>query len=479
MRYKIIALSFFLVFFFQIDDASTKDLTQLSGVIHIHTTFSSGHYSIEELANKAKEKGLDVLVITDHDLVAMEYGVFPFRNIVKKREERPSVIKLGPEAFLQEIERVNKSQQDVLVIPGVQSSPFYYWSGSPFQKNLTAHDYRKELLLLGMQNPEDYQGLPLLHRGFSTQYVKELLPGSIIFLISFFIAVYLFFQKGVLKIMGGIIGILSLALLINNHPFQSSRFDPYHGDQGIAPFQELIDYVNQRKGLTFWAHPESNYAVKGVPIGPIKLMTKHNIDDLIFSKNYTGFSAIYGDNITATDPGKHWDNVLNEYCFGKRTRPCWGIAGADFHVERGGEGLDTYQTVFLTNEKTQKAVLETLTKGRFYAVRKAKGPRLSLDQFRVIDEKTKKEAISGGHLQLRDSPVIEGHVSTSYKGRFPIIVSLIRGGKVVKSFEGETPLAFRFRDQMGWRGKSYYRLDIKGRAVGKLISNPIFVSSYP
>ena len=479
MRYKIVALFCLVVLLLHVDVAATEDRTQLSGVIHIHTTFSSGHYSIEELAKKAKEKRLDVLIITDHDLVALEYGISPFRNIIKKREERPSVLQSGPEKFLKEIKRVNKIQQDVLIIPGVQSSPFYYWSGSPFRKNLTANDYRKELLLIGMQNPEDYRGLPLLHRGFSTQYVKELLPASIIFLLAFLIAVYLFFQKGILKVVGGIVGILSLALLINNHPFQSSRFDPYHGDQGIAPFQDLIDYVNQHKGLTFWAHPESNYAVRGVPIGPIKLMTKRHPDDLILSKNYTGFSALYGDNITATDPGKQWDSIINEYCSDKRTKPIWGIAGADFHVEKGGEELDTFQTVFLTKEKTQAAVLEALAKGRFYAVRKAKSARLSLDQFRVLDEKTKNKAISGGHLDLRDAPVIEGRVSIADKGTFSINVSIIRGGKPVKSFEGETPLAFRFKDQSGWTGKSYYRLDIKGRTVGKLISNPIFVSLHP
>jgi hypothetical protein len=57
--------------------------------------------------------------MTDHDLVAMEYGVFPFRNLIKKRVERNSVLKLGPEKYLSMISQVNQRQKDVVVISGV------------------------------------------------------------------------------------------------------------------------------------------------------------------------------------------------------------------------------------------------------------------------------------------------------------------------------------------------------------------------
>ena len=163
--------------------------------------------------------------ITDHDLVVMEYGLPPLRNIIKKRKERKSVIQQGPRMYLAEIERQNNLQNDVILIPGVQSSPFYFWTGSPFKENLTAHNYRKELLLIGMTNPQDYQQLPVLHNGFSKRYLSQLLPRCVIFLISFFLGIYLFFQKKLLKILGVLIGISSLVLLINHHPFQSSRFD--------------------------------------------------------------------------------------------------------------------------------------------------------------------------------------------------------------------------------------------------------------
>jgi hypothetical protein len=63
-------------------------------------------------------------------------------------------------------------------------------------------------------------------------------------------------------------------------------------------------------------------------MGPVKMMTDHYPDSLIDSENYTGFAALYGDTITATKAGMHWDRVLSEYCSGIRAHRVWGIAGA-------------------------------------------------------------------------------------------------------------------------------------------------------
>nr|MBC8362829.1 hypothetical protein [Candidatus Desulfatibia profunda] len=471
-----IALLIIFNFFLQGGLAASQEWLQVPGVIHVQTSFDgAGLYSLEQLVAMAKEKKLEVLIPSDHDLQVMEYGLPPFRNIIKKREEKDSVIKNGPREFLAQIARVNQMQTQVLVIPGVQSSPFYYWSGSPLGKNLSAHDYRKELLLVGMQSPEDYQGLPLLHSKFSTRYTKEVLPRSLIFLACLLLAVYLIIHKGILRFLGWIICLLSIGLLINHHPFSSSSFDPYHGDQGIKPYQELIDYVNERNGLVFWLHPESNYAVNGTQLGPIKLITQHYPDDLIAAKGYTGFEALYGDNFTAIDPGKHWDKILNDYCLGIRDRPVWGISGADFRGSKGEE-LDKYQTIFLVRYKTTEAILEALSKGRIYAVQKGADNRLSLDQFRIKDNASENSAITGQELDLQGLALVEGRLSASDSGRYPVKVALIRGGKAMASFEGETPLEFHFLDQDQRAGKTYYRLDARGRSVGRLLSNPIFIS---
>jgi len=455
--------------------AFADEYIHLPGVVHVHSTFSSGQYTVKELVTKAGQKDIEVLALTDHDLAAMEYGLFPLRNIIKKREERSSILKAGPEKYLTEIEHQNRRQKDVIVIAGAQSSPFYYWSGSPFANKLVAHNYRKELLLIGMDSPQDYRSLPLLHRGFSTAYFYDLLPRSLFFLLTFFIGIFLIFRKGAFKFIGGFVSIFSLLLLFNHHPFKSSRFDPYHGSQGIAPYQEMIDYVTQRSGLVFWAHPESRYAKDGVPLGPVMLKTEPYPDDLLESMNYTGFAAIYGDTVTVTKTGRHWDRILLQYCRGEREKPVWGIAGADFHREKKGVELDTFQTVFLVKRKSRSEVLEALSRGRMYAVRKRKGPRLILKQFLVRNPESKRTAVMGEELLVDRTRVVEGTIAASDSGRYALEVAIIKNGKVWQSFKGRTPLTFRYIDVDGQKAKRFYRLDVRSRFIGKLLSNPIFV----
>ena len=327
--------------------ASAAEYMQLSGVIHVHSTYSSGKYSIGELAARAEDKDLEVLILTDHDQVVMEYRLLPFRNLIKRREERQSVLLAGPENYLAEIERLNRQQPSVLIIPGVESAPFYYWTGTPFGNGLTARNFRKELLIVGMSDPDDYYNLPLLHGRASARYLKNLLPVFLIFTGAFLLSVYLICQKGKMGVCGILMAIFSLAMMVDQHPFKSSRFDPYQGDQGQAPFQAAIDYARSRGGLVYWAHPESNYYKNGVQMGPVKLMTDHYPEALIETENYTGFAAIYGDSITATKAGRQWDRALIQYCRGDRADPVWGVAESDFHGGENGIDLDTYQTVFL------------------------------------------------------------------------------------------------------------------------------------
>jgi hypothetical protein len=111
-------------------------------------------------------------------------------------EERKSVLQAGPQIYLSEIQRLNNQQKSVLIIPGVQSSPFYYWKGNPFDEGLSAHNYRKELLLIGLSSSDDYYQLPLLHGGFSIRFVMDLLPRFMVFFAVFILSIYLIFQKG-------------------------------------------------------------------------------------------------------------------------------------------------------------------------------------------------------------------------------------------------------------------------------------------
>jgi hypothetical protein len=263
--------------------------------------------------------------------------------------------------------------------------------------------------------------------------------------------------------------------MLNHHPFKSSRFDPYHGDQGTAPFQEVIEYTNSRGGLVFWAHPESNYSKDGVRMGPIKLITGHYADELIASINYTGFAALYGDTSNTADAGSYWDRILKEYCEGRRDRPVWAIAESDFHQEQKGFELDSFQTIFLVRNREHHNVLQALRSGRVYAVRKFDGSRLSLDEFHIIDKNSDNRATMGEEISVNGSPIVAGKLSLLDGSRQDVTVSIIRDGKKNWTFKGQTPLDFHLIDQDNWSGKTYYRLDARGRTAGRLLSNPIFV----
>ncbi|RJQ60347.1 MAG: PHP domain-containing protein [Desulfobacteraceae bacterium] len=463
----------------QTSGAVAEEFIQLPGVIHVHSSFSSGDHTFKELVDMAQEKSLEVLIPTDHDMVAMEYGIFPLRNILKKRVEMKSVLQAGAQKYLEEIEAINKEQNRVLIVPGVQTSPFYYWTGSPFQGDLTAHDYQKELLLIGMTNPADYLNLPLLHRGFSKTYVKNYLTRFLILLFALLSGLYLAFQKGTYRYFGFAICAASLILLVNHHPFQSSRFDPNYGNQGIQPYQDLIDYVGARKGLVFWSHPEALAAAGGVKMGLVTLQTEPYPDALVQSKNYTGFAGLYGELTKVNEPGRQWDQVLLEYCEEKRPQPVWAIAEADFHKpknEGGAVDIDSYQTVFLVRSKGTQAVLDALSSGKIYAVRKGTNARLILNRFQVGSKGYKVLANMGEKLNSVSQPEIHIGVSASDHGEHPVKLTLVRRGKVFKEIEAKTPVEITIQDEEGWEGISYYRLEVDGKTEGEILSNPIFVS---
>lgn len=451
---------------------------QVPGLIDLRTDFSDGAHTLEYLIKLAKKRGIDVLFINDHDRKVLEYGIRPFQTILKKRVEEPSINKKGPENYLNMIDAASKKYPDVILIPGAESAPFYYWKGSYFKKNLTVCDWERHLLIVGLEEPKDYKELPILHNGYSTKYILSSIPiASFLFLALLIVGFYVIRWKRIIRYSGIAISVFALLLLINNHLLKSSPYDQYHGPQEISPYQLLIDYVNSRGGMVFWNHPET-LSGKG-KLGPIFRDTPPYPQVLIESTNYTGFAALYGDAITITEPGNIWDKVLIEYCSGRRENPVWGISSADFHREGGaGEKLGNYPTFFLVKSKTKKDILDALKKGRMYACRgDADSPRLILEDFSISDSKSSQKVVMGEEIFSKGYPSINIRISTtdSEKGN-SITVRLIRSGNLLETFSTETPLNINFEDDFFEPGKKiYYRLDAIDKKGRKLVSNPIFV----
>jgi hypothetical protein len=453
--------------------AGCVDYQQVSGLVDLRTTYSDGSHDLQNLVELARKKGFGVLVINDHDRMAMEYGVPPFRNIIKKRVERNSINKKGAGEYLSSIKKAGSAYPGMIIIPGSETAPFYYWSGSFFKKNLTAHNHERRILTVGLEKAEDYEDLPILHNGLSTRFVGRFVPSVLIFCIPLLLGLLLLRGKGLYRIAGIVIAMVSILLVINARPFRSSPFDQYHGDQGIAPYQLLIDYVNAKGGMSFWNYPETKSGIR--EMGPIFVRTVPYPEVLMKSKGYTGFAALYGDEITVTEPGNIWDKVLKEYCAGRRDMPAWGIATADFHREgESGEKLGNFPTVFFVQKKTKTEILEAMRKGRMYACRGKYPHYAKLDEFSVHSSSGEVRGISGDELFLQGFPRIRISLSSGTPTESLVQVRLIRSGQAIARFEGKLPLEIEHEDKYIRKGvKEYYRMDLHG--YGTIVSNPIFV----
>ena len=466
-------LPILILLVFLVADVVRAEYQQVAGLMDLRSTFSDGVYDVDTLAKMARERGFEVVVVNDHDVMAMEYGIPPLRNVLKSREERNSINAAGAVQYLQAIQEAEKNNPGMIIIPGSESSPFYYWSGSVFDGGLTANNHERRLLTVGMESSQDYEGLPILHNGFTKRYLSMAFTELVLFGFAFITGIALIIWRGFYRIGGVALALLSLVFAWNSNPFRSSPYDPYHGDQGIAPYQHFIDDVSSRGGITFWNYPETKSGVRD--LGPIKVKTEPYPWVLLDSKGYTGFAALYGDTITITEPGNLWDKVLVEYCRGYRDRPPWGIATADYHKEEhAGEKLGNFQTIFLVKEKTRGAILEAMKAGKMYAYRGAYPRSVRLTEFSVSDSAEVTKGLSGDDIIVQGPPRIKVALTASEALDQPVRVRLIRSGQLIETFDAKLPMTVDYEDESAAIGeKHFYRVDMQG--CGILVSNPIFV----
>jgi len=446
-------------------DSDASNLKQWSGIIDVHSTFSQGgKYSIQELAEKARSLGLNIVVLTDHLRVRMEYGVPPFRNVVKLSKERKSVHQEGIKKYLSEIRSVNQLMSDLIVIPGFKVAPYYYWTGSYFDNKLTANSYNKQLLVTGLTDPQEIRGIPGINRpGFSTNNMGRNLLGIALFLLAIILALFLLKERGVFRAVS--FGIIILAVMGIANGILNPDPSPYAENQGIRPFQEVIDYVNKKGGMTFWVQPGTALDHK---IGPVLLKTPAHDEDLVLAQNYTGFEGIYGEDLIAKNPGQEWDVALVQFCKGERKVPPVVISGLDYYE---GNYLSDFQTIFLASSLDNRSILTALREGRIYAVRQHGKVRPVLNDFSVRDTNGKILGIMGDRIVIDSPPVISIKISYDDENPQNIRGILIRSGKVIHTFGQKTPLDLKFHDKEAPKNQwIYYRL-----IAGGIISNPVFV----
>jgi len=97
----------------------------LRAVIHIHSRYShTGTESIDEIAKKAAEKGIDVFIPTDTFVAEWDYGLWPLRGLVHETVSRTSVVSVGADRYLERIREIRERYPGLIVIPGVEVAPY-------------------------------------------------------------------------------------------------------------------------------------------------------------------------------------------------------------------------------------------------------------------------------------------------------------------------------------------------------------------
>ncbi len=453
--------------------ASAKYL-QLDAVIGVKSRFSSGCSSIQELANLAQHRKIDVVFFSDNDRLSLEYGIDPFERIFKKKRESTSVLTSGAAPYISEISSNDKNFPETLLIPALETAPFYFWTGNIIDKNLIAHNWSKRLLLVGLNNISAIEKIPTLNSNFSQRYLEVYLPQFLIWVGLFLLFAILYFKSK--KRVCFFFLVVFLLLAFNDHPFQSSMFNQYEGDQGVAPYQELIDYASANNALTFWVRPEfpDNPGVEE----SVGIKTEPFTNDLLLSEGYTGFEAVYDGGMEVVKPGKEWDQVLMQHITGKRKKPIWAYGGNDLVCEgEQGRRLGGVRTILLVREKTQEAALEAITKGRMYSVAQPDDFRLSLDEFAVFDQVIGQYAEQGDVLFSTNVPIIKAKLRFTSGDHQRAKISLIREGKLIKRENVTLPYQLNWIDStVKSKGMTYYRLVAEISPDNRLVSNPIFVN---
>ncbi|MDP2939629.1 MAG: PHP domain-containing protein [Candidatus Omnitrophota bacterium] len=462
----------------------------VSSVIHVQSNISDGKLSIAEIVKLAKEKGIKVVVITDCALRRWEYGLAPFERIIRRKHEEDSVISFGVRKYFKEISDIQSRNPEILVIPGMEVAPFYYWKGSYLNNTLTLYNWHEKFLVLGLNNINDYRYLPIVgNYSLIPRNFRNLLDFWPMGLVALGFFLKRFRRKKHFSFAGQVysdltspfrgLGIflifLGIVLCLGIFRFPISPYNQYRGNQGIKPYQYLIDYVTKRNGLIFWLRPETNYSSQFLGARVITLSYK---DDLRKSFNYTGFAGIYFDNYTATNPQDLWDRLLNDYCEGRRKTPVWIFGEVGWDGTKETWHIDGIETVLLLKDFNQQAVLEALRQGRMYAKLNRQKNDFSLDKFCVMDETKEKIAFMGEDLKISKAPQILIKASFAKELTAQTSIKLIRDGEVIKEFNPKTnKIAINFKDN-GYTAykKSFYRLQIyKDECL--ILTNPIIVSS--
>jgi hypothetical protein len=355
------------------------------------------------------------------------------------------------------------------------------------------HNSQKNLLVVGLTNPEDYKALPVPgNQGFARygwETLGKLWPALLVVL-----AVRLWRHRtyrqvrvGVamvriakhFRVPAGLMAASGVVLLLLAWPYESPLFSFYDDQLRERPYQALIDTAVQRGGAVVWSMPEAvdfNLYPHGV-LGSVTVKTDPYPLSLLQTTGYTGFGGVYQDTRTITEPGALWDQLLLQYLGGLRAVPPSVFGEIAFHRPgQAGIELDQVLNVATVRERTVAALVDAIKAGRLYALSQAGRPfGLRLDTFQVETQDGARAAVVGQpFVRGAEPPAVRVTVTATDRGSHPVLVTIIRSGLVVARIAGATPFHQRVVDVTLPAGAAaFYRVDVRGE--GEILSNPIFV----
>jgi hypothetical protein len=464
---------------------SSDDRQQLLATVHVHSTASTGELTVEALAERAEQLGLDVLILTDNFSLRYEYGLWPLPGLLKHRVRFPSVLEYGIERYLDEIATAQSRHSKLIILPGVEVAPYYYWTGSLLGGTLTMHNAQRNLLVLGLNKPEDYRSLPVSgNPGSYTFDWRGAVNGAPMLLVV--PAVWLWRprrrgtgQRPSRRMVACVLIVLSVALVAHAWPLSQPAFSSYDDRLGYRPYQALIDDVTDKGGLVFWSMTEARdfHEYVAGPLGTVTIKTEPHPESMLMTTGYTGFGGLYQDGRTIVKPGELWDRLLQLPISEHRPIPVL-IGELAFHgLNDAGKDLNRLLTVLSVKERTVAGVLEALRSGHAYAVGDGDHHvQLRLEEFRVLCQGGSRSASVGDKLDpvgARDL-MVRLSIAASDSGRHPVKVRVIRSGQVVAQLAGETPFRIDWPDTIvPPEEEMTYRVEVTG--IAELLSNPIFV----
>lgn len=458
---------------------------QLLATVHVHSTASTGDMTVEALAARAEQLGLDVLMLTENFSLRYEYGLWPLRGILKQRVSFPSLLEYGIERYMDEVAAAQRRHPTLIILPGIEVAPYYYWTGSLMGRTLTMHNAQRNLLVFGLIKPEDYRSLPASGNPGSYRFDwRGAVNGAPILLV--LPAAWLWRPlrresnpRSPRRIAAVVLAIMAVALVANAWPLSQPAFSSYDEGLGYRPYQALIDDVRAKGGLTFWSMTEARdfHEYGAGPLGTVTVKTEPHPEALLQTTGYTGFGGLYQDGRTIQKPGELWDRLLQFPTDEQRPVPVL-IGESAFHrLSDAGKDLDRLVMGLWVQERTAAGVLEALRLGHAYAVGEGgRHAQLRLDEFRVLCQAGTRSASMGDRLDpagARDL-MVRLSISAADHGRHSVKVRVIRSGQVVAQLAGETPYLVDWPDStMPTTERMTYRVEITGS--GELLSNPIFV----